>query len=99
MTDGEGVELGFADLSVGPQDRAVRDEQYERLYKAMDRLQPEEQEVLVLRYFRHATTFKKIGEELGVSEFAARRRHTRALEKLQRDLEDSRSAQRRSSRA
>ncbi|MBI1178401.1 sigma-70 family RNA polymerase sigma factor [bacterium] len=53
----------------------------EHLESAMDQLKPEDRDALVLRFFEDRN-LRDVGQELGLSEDAARMRVNRALEKL-----------------
>lgn len=64
-----------------PSRRLVRDEQRDRVRDALERLDPRDREVLVLRYLEGLTT-GDIAAVLGVRAGAVKMRHLRALERL-----------------
>jgi RNA polymerase sigma-70 factor (ECF subfamily) len=70
----------------GPSQRAVRSELRQRVRAALDQLSDVDRELLVMRYLEHLT-LKEIAETLEITVAAAKMRHARALERLQRELE------------
>jgi len=69
-----------------PSQRVLRDEQGRRLREVLDRLRPNDREVLVMCYLEELT-FSEIGAALLISENAAKVRHFRALERVRKLLE------------
>ncbi len=69
-----------------PSQRLLRDEQGRRLREVLDRLRPNDREVLVMCYLEELT-FGEIGAALEISENAAKVRHFRALERVRKLLE------------
>ncbi len=69
-----------------PSQRLLRDEQGERVREALDRLSPNDREVLVLCYLEELD-FGEIAVALGISENAAMVRHFRALKRVRKLLE------------
>jgi len=69
-----------------PSERLLRDEQGRRLREVLERLSPNDREVLVLCYLEELT-FGEIAAALGISENAAKVRHFRALERVRKLLE------------
>ncbi|MDG3008218.1 sigma-70 family RNA polymerase sigma factor [Paludisphaera mucosa] len=72
-----------------PSEAAMRVEEGEALHGALDRLEPSEREILLLRHFGHMTN-AQVAEILGISSAAAGKRYLRALGRL-RDLLGPRS--------
>lgn len=64
-----------------PSRRLVRDEQRDRVRDVLERLDPRDREVLVLRYLE-GLTMEDIAAVLGVRPGAVKMRHLRALERL-----------------
>lgn len=62
-----------------------RDEELEKLAVAVTNLSQEEQLLLELRH-KHGLTFVQIGDRLGISDQAARKRWNRTIEILRNDL-------------
>jgi RNA polymerase sigma-70 factor, ECF subfamily len=73
-----------------PADAAARGETEAWVRLALELLEPEDRQVLVLRQWQQLE-FAAIGENMGLSEDAARMRFQRALPKLARQLERLRS--------
>ena len=69
-----------------PSNRLSRQEQRERVRKALSALSPRDREVLVMRYLEQAGTVE-IGEALGISEGAVKARLLRALIHVRGHLE------------
>jgi RNA polymerase sigma-70 factor (ECF subfamily) len=77
----------LASSGTEPGQRLVREEMRERVRAAIDELRPQDRELLVMRYLEHMS-LKEISETTAVSLSAVRKRHTRALERLERMLSD-----------
>ena len=69
-----------------PSDRAIRRELRQRLQAALDRLDEQDREVLVLRHLEQLST-RETAAVLGIREGAVKTRHLRALERLRVLLE------------
>ncbi|MGO9465417.1 MAG: sigma-70 family RNA polymerase sigma factor [Isosphaeraceae bacterium] len=69
-----------------PSQRLLRDEQGKRLREVLNRLRPNDREVLVMCYLEELA-FGEIAAALGISESAAKVRHFRALERVRKLLE------------
>jgi RNA polymerase sigma-70 factor, ECF subfamily len=69
-----------------PSQWLLRDEQGRRLREVLERLRPNDREVLVLFYLEELD-FGEIAAALGISEIAAKVRHFRALERVRKLLE------------
>ena len=65
----------------------MRQELRDRVQAALDRLDPRDREVLVLRYLEQLSTTES-ASALGISVGAVKMRHLRALQKLRADLGD-----------
>jgi len=76
----------LAASGTSPSQRLLRDEQGRRLREVLDRLRPNDREVLVMCYLEELT-FGEIAAALGISENAAKVRHFRALERTRKLLE------------
>lgn len=59
--------------------------EYEALYQALERLKPEENDVIRLKHFGELT-FDQIGKRLGISDNTAKTRYYRGLKRLQASL-------------
>jgi RNA polymerase sigma-70 factor (ECF subfamily) len=70
-----------------PGQRLVQQEIRERVRTAIDELRPPDRELLVMRYLEHMS-LKEISEAIDITMSAARKRHTRALERLEHLLRD-----------
>lgn len=68
-----------------PGQRLVQQEIRDRVRTAIDELRPQDRELLVMRYLEHMS-LKEISEAIEIRMSAARKRHTRALERLERVL-------------
>jgi RNA polymerase sigma-70 factor (ECF subfamily) len=88
LGDESAVQLAdrFVTSDTGPAQRAVRSELRQCVRAALDRLPETDRELLVMRYLEHLT-LKEIAETLQITVPAAKMRHARALERLQRELE------------
>jgi RNA polymerase sigma-70 factor (ECF subfamily) len=75
------------DNGTTPSRRLMRQELRDQVQAALDRLDPRDREVLVLRYLEQLST-AEIAATLGVSIGAVKMRHLRALQKLRADLGD-----------
>ena len=73
--------LGLEDAAKSPSDSLILQERIRHLEKALDSLDPRQQELIRLRQ-QEKQTFAEIGVRLGWSEEAARKQWTRALEEL-----------------
>jgi len=69
-----------------PSQRLLRDEQGRRLREVLDRLSPNDREILVMCYLEELS-FGEIAAALGINENAAKVRHFRALERVRKLLE------------
>lgn len=69
------------DRGPGPSEAVRRAEQQARVRRALDALSPPDREVLALRYLEELSA-KEVGEILGVTEEAAKKRALRALRRL-----------------
>lgn len=78
----------FAASTTDPGQALVREEMRERVRTALDELSYTDREVLVLRYLEHLS-IKEISETLEINQETAKKRHTRALERLERILGDT----------
>ena len=76
------------DLRGNPLDGVLRDEEYEPLYAALQRL-PERQREAITLYFLDGMTLKEVGEEMGISETRAWQLCELAKEKLKVFLKNS----------
>src|SRR5262249_62087701 len=70
-----------------PSRRLLRQELRGRVQAALDRLDPRDREVLVLRYLEQLSTAESAAA-LGISLGAVKMRHLRALQRLPSDLGD-----------
>ncbi len=70
-----------------PSARLLAAELRDRVRAALESLEPNDREVLVLRYLEQLTT-KEIAAVLGINEAAVKTRHRRALERLRRRLDE-----------
>ncbi len=68
-----------------PAQQALRRELRQRVRAALDELDAADRELLVMRYLEHMP-LKEIAETLAISSDAAKKRHARALERLERVL-------------
>jgi RNA polymerase sigma factor (sigma-70 family) len=59
----------------------------DRVRAALDELRPADRTLLVMRYLEHMT-LKEIAEATQTTTAAVKKRHTRALERLERRLGD-----------
>jgi RNA polymerase sigma-70 factor (ECF subfamily) len=83
------VEIPCDDTS--PSGHAAREEEHERVYRAMGSLGEPDREILDLRY-RHDLAFAEIAERLGIGVGAAKMRHLRAVERLRSRLDGGHDA-------
>jgi RNA polymerase sigma-70 factor, ECF subfamily len=88
LPDESAMQLADRLLASGttPSQRLLRDEQGRRLREVLDRLRPNDREMLVMCYLEELT-FGEIAAALGISENAAKVRHFRALERVRKLLE------------
>jgi RNA polymerase sigma-70 factor (ECF subfamily) len=77
----------FVTSETGPAQRAVRSELRERVRAALNGLSETDRELLIMRYLEHLT-LKEIAETLQITVAAAKMRHARALERLERELNE-----------
>ncbi len=70
-----------------PSARLLAAELRDRVRAALESLEPNDREVLVLRYLEQLAT-KEIAAVLGINEAAVKTRHRRALERLRRRLDE-----------
>ena len=68
-----------------PSEVAVRNENKRQLMDALEKMDPVDREVLVLRHFEQLNG-KEVAEIIGISHEASKKRYIRALEKLERML-------------
>jgi RNA polymerase sigma-70 factor (ECF subfamily) len=64
-----------------PSQRLIRDEQRQRVRATLEAMAPRDREVLVMRHLEEMSA-AEIAAALGITERAAKARHTRALERL-----------------
>lgn len=69
-----------------PSARVAAEEQAETIHRALQRLPPQYQQVILLRY-QEELPFAEIGERMGRSSNAAEKLWMRAIERLQHELE------------
>jgi RNA polymerase sigma-70 factor (ECF subfamily) len=88
LPDDSAVELAsrLAADGASPSQSLVRDELRAAVQAALQRLQPRDREILVLRHLEHLSV-KECAAALGISESAAKVRHLRALERLRGALD------------
>jgi RNA polymerase sigma factor (sigma-70 family) len=70
-----------------PGQKVINQELQQRVTAALDELRAADRELLVMRYLEHMT-LQEISETLNVSLSAIRKRHTRALQRLEQLLSD-----------
>jgi RNA polymerase sigma-70 factor (ECF subfamily) len=75
----------IASSQTSPSRATMRRELRERVRSALDRLAPDDRELLVLVYLEQLSA-AEAGDVLGISEKAATMRHLRALDRLRRLL-------------
>jgi RNA polymerase sigma-70 factor (ECF subfamily) len=73
-----------------PSRRLIRDELRQRVRAALETMTPRDREVLVMRHLEEMTA-AEIAAALGITERAAKARHTRALERLRGLLDEGSS--------
>ncbi len=78
----------LASSGTEPGQALVKQEMRERVRAALEQLRHADREVLVMRYLEHLT-IKEISETLEINQETVKKRHTRALERLERFLEDT----------
>ena len=78
----------LASSGAEPGQALVKQEMRERVRAALEELRHVDREVLVMRYLEHLTV-KEISETLEVNQEAVKKRHLRALERLERILGDT----------
>jgi RNA polymerase sigma-70 factor (ECF subfamily) len=76
----------LVDRGTTPTEGAVREELRRRLEDALDKMTPQDREVLVLRHFEELSN-AEAARELGIEESAASKRYLRALKRLREVLE------------
>jgi RNA polymerase sigma-70 factor (ECF subfamily) len=69
-----------------PTQRLVREEQRLRVAEALERMDPADREILVLRHFEELSNLEA-AKELGIQPPAASKRYVRALDRMQAILE------------
>ncbi|MFO0948608.1 MAG: sigma-70 family RNA polymerase sigma factor [Planctomycetota bacterium] len=74
------------DPEVTPAAAAIRREIEERFWVAVDQLEEEDREVILMRHFEHLTN-REVAETLGITPPAAGMRYLRALRRLRERLE------------
>jgi RNA polymerase sigma-70 factor (ECF subfamily) len=86
------VQLAHCLIAAGtsPSRRLIRDELRQRVRAALEAASPRDREVLVMRHLEEMTA-AEIAATLGITERAAKARHTRALERLRGLLDDDSS--------
>ena len=77
----------LAPKSAGPEQFVMREEVREHVRAALEELRPQDRILLVMRYLEHMS-LKEIGEALQITTAAAKMRHARALQRLERHLRD-----------
>jgi RNA polymerase sigma-70 factor (ECF subfamily) len=75
------------DSGTSPSQRLIRDEQCRQLRDVLERLRPNDRDVLVMCYLEELD-FGEIAAALGISENAAKVRHFRALERIRNAIAD-----------
>lgn len=75
----------FVSRHSSPSAAAIRQELQARVQAGLDQLPELDRELLILRYLEQLS-MREIADVLGISESAARQRHVRALDRLQRHL-------------
>ena len=78
----------LASSGTEPGQALVKEEIRERVRAALDELRYADREVLVMRYLEHLS-IKEISASLEVTQDTIKKRHTRALERLERVLGDT----------
>ena len=83
IPDSDAMQLAERVVAVqsSPSSHAIHEEARERVRHAIEKLQPCDREILVLRYLEQLET-GEIAAALGIREGAVRMRHLRALERL-----------------
>jgi RNA polymerase sigma-70 factor (ECF subfamily) len=76
----------LADSGTSPSQRLLRDELRQRLQAALDRMAPNDREVLVMCYLE-GLGFGEIAAALGISENAAKVRHFRAMKRIREQID------------
>jgi RNA polymerase sigma-70 factor (ECF subfamily) len=76
----------LVDGGTSPSRRLLRQELRRRVREALDRLDPRDREVLVLRYLEQMST-SEIAATLGVGQGAVKMRHLRALQRIRAELD------------
>jgi RNA polymerase sigma-70 factor (ECF subfamily) len=86
------VQLAHCLMAAGtsPSHRLIRSEVRQRVRAALEAASPRDREILVLRHLEEMSA-AEIAATLGITERAAKARHTRALERLRRLLEEDSS--------
>jgi RNA polymerase sigma-70 factor, ECF subfamily len=79
------------DPELTPAAATLRKELHERFVEAIDRLEDEDREILLMRHFEQLTN-SEAAELLGLSQPAAGMRHLRALRRLREVLGDAADA-------
>lgn len=77
------ISLDYQDEDLSPNMEAIS-----ALWDAIDSLKPADQQIIISYNFEYTRTFAEIGKILGITEATARRRHGRAIVRLQVLLED-----------
>ena len=80
--------MDFPGDFVTPGTRAIAEEQTETVMRALQRLPDDSRQAIVLRSLERLS-FAEVGKQLGRSEDAARKLWSRAVERLQQELEES----------
>jgi RNA polymerase sigma-70 factor, ECF subfamily len=91
LPDESAMQLAHRLIAVGtsPSRRLIRDELRQRVRAALETASPRDREILVIRHLEEMSA-AEIAATLGITERAAKARHTRALERLRSMLgEDS----------
>lgn len=78
----------FIAADTEPPQRVIRSELRQRISLALEGLDASDRELLVMRYLEHMS-LKEVAESLSITLEAAKKRHARALEQLQLDLDKS----------
>ncbi len=80
-TSSSGLLAHLADSLTSPSQCAARAEAIAELRRALDRLEPTDREVLVLRHLEELSN-QEVAQVLGIDKYAASKRYLRALERL-----------------
>ena len=94
VVDSEGNEMILADILSSNDDESLvtmtKKEDNENLYKALEKLNAREQEIIVLRfglYGQEAMTQKEVADMLGISQSYISRLEKKIIDKMRREIE------------